>query len=288
MPRLIVRTAAVVLLLSACGTTTTVPEPGTGGPSATGSAAPAGVAASPPVKLDGTEFDAGGLSGWRWLHEVEGGRNDLLAHDVGRTETGALHVEPKVSAWFERLRAPYLFQEREGDVLMVARVRAAGRNAEVPGKPYSLAGLMLRVPGADVDDWVFITTGTGVGGRPQLEVKTTRKGQSRLRLLGGAPGWVDLALARVGGAVVSLYRLPGGQWRVGARYDRTDLPARLQWGINAYTSWTSAAPSPDLKADVDYVRFYRPGIPSEWIHSATGYRPDEDLVRHLVPADLAD
>ncbi|MER7457547.1 hypothetical protein [Micromonospora sp. NPDC126480] len=170
---------------------------------------------------------------------------------------------------------------------MVARVRAAGRNSDVPGKPYSLAGLMLRVPGADRADWVFITTGTGVGGRPQLEVKTTRNGQSRLRLLPGAAGWVELALARVGGAVVSLYRLPGQTWRVGARYDRADLPERLQWGINAYTSWTSDTPAPDLKADVDWVRFYRPGIPSAWIHSADGYRPDEDLVRHLVPADLA-
>ncbi len=273
-PRLAVGAACLTLLLSACATSTATAPPVEKEPPV-----------SAPVKVDGAEFDGPDLTGWRWLHETEGGRNDLLTHDVGRTQAGALHVEPKVSAWFERLRAPYLFQERDGDVLMMARIRAAGRNADVPGKPYSLAGLMLRVPGADRDDWVFITTGTGVGGRPQLEVKTTRNGRSQLRLLPGATGWVELALARIGGAVVSLYRLPGQSWRVGARYDRADLPQRLQWGVNAYTSWTSTSPAPDLKADVDWVRFYQPGIPGEWIHDPNGYRPDEDLVTHLVPAD---
>lgn len=148
--------------------------------------------------------------------QVEGGPNDLVTTDVGRTVDGALHVEPKVSAWFERLRAPYLFREVEG-----------------------------------------------------------------------APGWVDLALARVGRKVVSLYRLPGAQWQVGARYDRPDLPARLQWGVNAYTSWTSAKPRPDLKADVDFVHFYQPHIPATWIGSTDQQRSDEELVRWLAPDEPA-
>jgi hypothetical protein len=230
------------------------------------------------------EFDsATDLTKLRWLHEVEGGADQVRRFDVGQTQAGSLTIEPWTSAWFEDFRGPMLFTTVTADVLVSARLQGLGLNAAVPHADYSFVGLALRAPqGPDSarstgrSNWAFITSGTGRGGGiAQLETKTTQGSRSVLRLIASQPGWVDLAMARVGTTVVTMYRLSGQPWRVAERYERPDLPAELQVGIIVYTDWAGVGPlkadpvehnmtvitkaSPDLRAQVDHLHFWRPG-----------------------------
>ncbi|MEO3861566.1 hypothetical protein [Acrocarpospora sp. B8E8] len=160
---------------------------------------------------------------------------------------------------------------------------------------------MVRVPlapgsGPNTANWLFITTGTG--NRPrEVEIKTTENGKSTLSLRPMTTEWVDLVLARVGGAVISLYRPDGGAWWVGARWRREDLPDTLQWGIAAYTDWDSFGPlqadpmaankkrvkgQPDLRLTVDYVHFNQPRVPAGVDLLDAGSVPDATLVQLLT------
>ncbi|GAA0443243.1 hypothetical protein Acor_28180 [Acrocarpospora corrugata] len=160
---------------------------------------------------------------------------------------------------------------------------------------------MARVPlaqesGPNTANWLFITTGTG--NRPrEVEIKTTENGKSTLSLRPITTEWVDLVLARVGDAVVSLYRPDGGIWWVGARWHRADLPDTLQWGIAAYTDWDSFGPlqtdpmaanekvlkgKPDLRLSVDYVRFLQPRIPAGTDLLDPGSIKDDALIQSLT------
>lgn len=236
------------------------------------------------------EFDApADLSRLQQLSDVEGGPSRLESKEVAQ---GRLRLVPQAGGWFEDRRAAYLFTELEGDVVAHARVTSTSERGGVPTAIYSLAGLMAREaqPREELTqrgkaDYVFVTTGTGEGGG-QIETKTTDDGTSRLNLVaGGAPEPVDLLLARVGSTVITAYRNPGSPWAVARVYERPDLPARLQWGLNAYSGFDrldkafwgdvsryntteTTVEGADLVADVDFVRFHRPRV-----------APGQDLVR---------
>lgn len=148
-------------------------------------------------------------------------------------------------------------------------------------------------------DYVFVTTGTGESGG-QIETKTTEDGVSRLNLVpSAAPEPVDLLLARLGPTVLTAYRNPGQDWTVARSYDRPDLPEVLQWGVNAYSGYDTLEPAfwgdvaiynttetagqgVDLVADVEFLRFYRPGLaPGQDLAKADR----AELLRLLAPPD---
>jgi regulation of enolase protein 1 (concanavalin A-like superfamily) len=203
--------------------------------------------------------------------------------DVDGTERGALYLEPLTSGWYADFHAPFLFKEVTGDFVATARLRVSGLASDVPRTPWSLAGLMVRA-GRDVgprtwtpggENWLFITAGVADDvSAPVLETKTTVNSRSRLRLHPARAGWVELRIARRGAAFELLSRHDGEDWVVRERFERPDLPATVQVGLNAYTDWYTAQPlhgdplrfnttvirdgKPDLALRVDYVRFERP------------------------------
>ena len=235
------------------------------------------------------EFDnAQSLPNWRNLATVEGFPNQIEKADVNTTSPGQLFVMPYTSTWFEDYRGVYLYKAVTGDFDVTTRIQATGKQGPIPDRTFSLTGLMARAPRNITldtwtpghENWVFITTGYGDNdprrsGKQQIETKTTVNSHSVLELVPVKTGWVDLRVVRVGPTFLMLYRPDGGAWTLSKRYTRTDLPATLQVGLNAYTNWegiedeapvfnrtlvTKPRSAPDLLVHSDYIRFHRPQI----------------------------
>jgi hypothetical protein len=276
--------AAMLVLAAGCtsgsGNANTSPTAG-----ATSTATASATLAPPPATSDiatlSSEFNtAQGLAGWTDLRATEGGPNWVKRRDVNTTVPGSLYLVPDVCGWYGSYRGVLLYREVSGDAVLHLRLRAQGASAEFPSSIFSLGGAMLRVPEKPGSatrtgeaSWAFITVGSGDRPR-QVETKTTAAGISDLVLHPSQTGWNEVILARIGPAVLTAYRQGDGPWQVMSRWRRADLPAKLQWGIAAYTDWLtfSSHPSaqanaqiwpghPDLRLSVDYARFYRPAPP---------------------------
>ena len=146
--------------------------------------------------------------------------------------------------------------------------------------------------------YVFLSFGAAdMAGTYQTEVKTTRAagiGETHsisVLEINPAPGnTLDLRLARIGPHVIALLRAPASPWQVHRRYLRSDLPSTLQAGITCYTDWEIAGSypyfeqnttlithawndpgrlaDPDLRVQVDWVRFSAPQVPAELVGAA--------------------
>ncbi|MBL9157710.1 MAG: Ig-like domain-containing protein [Verrucomicrobiales bacterium] len=145
----------------------------------------------------------------------------------------------------------------------------------------------------DTENYIFLSFGFGSagmatpdGGNPNrwhYEVKTTTNGVSTLYpRTHGVPEnepVVMLQMVRRGSTFLLLRRHGEGPWIIENRFERADLPTTLQIGMTTYTDWNTVAAgwdfsnpripfhqnrivntggTPDLIADVDFVRIRRP------------------------------
>ncbi|MDC0667366.1 hypothetical protein [Nannocystis radixulma] len=244
----------------------------------------AGPAPDELAALDDEFDDPASLAGWQTFSRAEGWPDRVKQIDVATTQPGHLTLVPSTSFWLYDHHAPLLFREVTGDFMVTTRVRVTGAATEVPGRKYSLAGLMARAPHPEgssgwrpgQEHWIFITTGTGDGDVPQIETKNTVRSVSRLQLSPGKTGWVELRLVRRGTTFLLLRRFEGEPWVLARREDKPDMPATLQVGLIGYTDWNSSrgyfifhrvraynrraldGGKPDLVARFDWIRFRRP------------------------------
>ncbi|WP_169737219.1 hypothetical protein [Deinococcus pimensis] len=253
--------------------------------------------------------DAHSLTDWRRADELEGWPSRWKTLDVDTTAPGRLFVEPRTSEWFGDWQAPLLFKPVTGDFVVTARVHARGRATDVPIRSFSLLGLMARSPRTDSaadwhpgrENWLFVAVGTGDGGTPQFEVKSTVDSVSTLHLTPARAGWVELRLVRIGSSFVLLSRCGSDPWALRGELERPDLPATLQVGLDAYTDhdtilkylrrgaydpvWANGHvlpdEQPDLRGEVEFVRFERPDVPAAWRTLRLTNVPEEDLLRVL-------
>ena len=243
--------------------------------------APATAAPDDLAALSDEFASAASLGRWTQFHEAEKWPSMIRRVEVRRG--GELYLEPHTSGWYADFHAPFMYKEVTGDFVVTARLRADGIDGGVPTSQWSLAGLMARAPRTvtretwtpNGENWVFVTAGVAEEpGVPVFETKTTVNSRSRLRLHPARAGWVELRITRVGAAVELATRADGEDWVVRDRFDRPDLPAMLQVGLNAYTDWYHARSmhddprrfnttvltdgTPDMGLRVDWVRFTRP------------------------------
>lgn len=251
--------------------------------------------ASPPVApppddlapLSDEFDDPARLGAWQRIFVVEQwGFDQLEQLDVGTTLPGWLTLVPYTSTWFEDYRGVLMFKEVQGDFVVTARVVSTNRaGAGAPGGQYSLAGIMVRAPRAVTpatwqpggENYVFLSLGSAdVPGQFQTEVKTTVSGNSNLEIDQAAGSGARIRVARIGEAVLALIREETTPWRVHRRYRRADFPTTLQVGLTVYTDWAAASQltpqqqnttlitngQPDLRAQVDFVRYARPAVPA--------------------------
>jgi hypothetical protein len=130
---------------------------------------------------------------------------------------------------------------------------------------------------------------------PQFKTKTTVNSRSDLRLTASRDDWLGLRVARVG---KMLYRFACGSWRLSRCFERPDMPATFQVGVNAFTDWgpitggfsgnesavnrtllTRPDTHPDLVVRGDYIHFARPPVPDDVkAHIQTGGATVKDRI----------
>lgn len=244
------------------------------------------------------EFDGSALSAeWTRFDQAYDWPDKVKSLDVGRTVPGALHIEPRHSAWVRDAQAPFLFKTVQGDFDVRARVRVRGIDREVPGGTWSLGGLMARIPNNQTssnwqprsENWHFVTTGVGhEPGKVMTETKATFNSYSSLKLRAFQSGWVELRLVRVGMAMFALARGSDQEpWQVRDRWYRMSGSPVMQVGLIAYTTSDEVKSGPDdvmydnrvanqakvdMALDVDWIRFALPHIRStgDWYGEVSG------------------
>jgi len=243
---------------------------------------------------------AGTITNWRRIHQVEGWGNDVLEQfNINTARAGRLFMAPHSSTWYAENRGELTFKEVTGDFVITTEVEPTRRSGGgAPRSEYSLAGIMVRTPRTMTSpaqwtpggqNYIFLSLGAASNpGNYQFEVKTTLNSQSTLHITDNAPPRAMIQVARLGPHLIALRSAPDGSWVVHRRYQRADMPARLQAGLTVYTDWPLCAgvgfenqntrvltngtrlangsivsgANPDLLAAFDYVRYRRPQIPA--------------------------
>ena len=244
-----------------------------------------GISAQEISELNDEFNDSLTLGNWSWYHETEGWPDRIVNVDINTTEPGALFMEPTSSGWYNDLDSPFMFKELEGDFVIHARIKTAGKSSVTPMRTYSLTGIFIRAPRditsetwtAGQENWMFISTGAGDEvGVPKFEVKNTVDSQSLLELTPADTGWIEMRLQRLDDVFTVEYKYDGGDWTHLRTYEppeRPVMPERLQVGLVTYTDWESIGHfvgnafsyktqiiegSPDIYSYVDFIRFSRP------------------------------
>jgi hypothetical protein len=141
--------------------------------------------------------------------------------------------------WFQNQRGVLVWKPVDGDFRITATVSVARTSdAAAPvdeGGAVRLGGLMARADGIR-ENYVFVVVGADANGL-SVETKSTRDNDSTF----DGPAWpsssADLRLCRAGSTFTMLKRAAGlsEPWQIAATIERSDLPARLQVGLNLYT-----------------------------------------------------
>jgi hypothetical protein len=230
-------------------------------------------------------FDGNSLSSaWKKVSDAEGWPDKLTTLSV---LNGNLVMEPSTSGWFADLNAPLLYQEVRGDFDVRARVRSSGKTGTLSKTPWSLGGLMVRVPKRYTRDnwqpkeetWLFLNTGVAhEPGKQVIESKYTLNSKSNLKLRDGRFEWITLRIVRAGHSFVLLYKYDQDKkWTVHERFYIADLPPVLQVGLNCYTNSQSVGADlgnpvlfnstvykdngeADQRLEIDYIKLTKPKV----------------------------
>jgi hypothetical protein len=261
--------------------------------------------------------DAATFGNWRRIWRDEYWLRDPLEQfDIGTTLDGWITLVPYTSTWYEDYVGTLAFQRISGDFVATARVRARARagtgapgstHGGPAGSEYSLAGVMVRAPQANVaccdsswwqaggERYVFLSLGSAdQTGAWQFEVKTTRAATgteahsvSILQTSVAQGDEAELRIARIGPSVLVLLREPDSDWRVHQRYRRDDFPLELQVGMTVYTDWAIASTYPYREQNTTRIEhgYLDPGTPAD-----PDLRAQFDYLRFVrpqVPPELA-
>ena len=243
------------------------------------------------------------LQDWQNIEEVEGwSQSHLEDYDINITNEGQLTMVPWTTAWYNDYRSNLLFKEVSGDFIFTVFVNSSNKalNGQ-PSSTFSLSGAMIRTPTGITDassewttgnqNYVFLSIGSAnVTNTPKFEVKSTTNSNSVLNYNQVSDLSALIRLIKIDDAIIVLHQIPGENFVVRQRYDRSDMPDTLQVGIVTYTDWpkvntysysfhnfntlnedlnpdpTSFQPfNADLVGTFNYARFENVDLPSEYI-----------------------
>lgn len=243
------------------------------------------------------------LLNWSNVEEVEGWpQSHLESYDVNVTNSGQLTMIPWTTAWYADYRSNLLFKEVAGDFIFTIFVNSSNKaGTDQPSSEFSLSGAMIRTPTGITDastqwttgnqNYVFLSIGSAnVTNVPKFEVKSTVNSNSQLNYNPVSGLSALIRLIKIDGAIIVLHQLPGEDFVVRQRYDRSDMPDTLQVGMVTYTDWPKVNtysysyhnfntlnddldPDPsedqpfnaDLIGTFDYARFQDVNLPAEYV-----------------------
>lgn len=187
---------------------------------------------------------------WQWFQP--------LLVDVGQRGDGLILTPTVESLWWKNQRGPMLYTTLEGDATISVSVQVRKRTdpALPPDMEWQFGGIILRDPGGDAllsrENYVFNVIGHR-GKSLQLETKSTRNGDSQVDAWNWESGDAELRIERKGDQFLMLARENAtSPWREFARYQRPDLPARLQAGLIVY-AFSEGRGKFDMQARFDAI-----------------------------------
>ncbi|QYR22314.1 hypothetical protein KZ483_04795 [Paenibacillus sp. sptzw28] len=255
------------------------------------------------------EFNDGStLSSWLRNDQVEGWPSQIDILDVNQSHPGSLTLIPYTATWYGDYRGVYLFKEVTGDFVVTARLKVTGKQSDIPTGSFELAGLLVRAPKnitpatwvPKQENWLYLNYGTPYNPTEMvLDSKTNHQSQFTWEETPVHEGWIQLKIARVGTAYYQFYKYDEQKdWTLLKRYDRPDLPATLQVGINAHGNTkksfgmnalafnSSVFNEPNDRADIiaefDYVRFKRPLAPEPIKEKIVNGDATEQQLQHFL------
>lgn len=232
----------VLAASSSCAPSTPAAQPTTVS-SATPAASPT---RRPTPTATGTATAVPGFEGWQVINPQD--------VDI-RTENGALIMTLTHRAlWFMQQRGVLLYKPVSGDFRITADIHTAKSSdtSQPPGGKGSvqLGGVMARSDAGAQENYVFIVVGDDGDGL-SVETKNTVNGLSKF----DGPAWgsadAQLRLCRSGITLTAYTRHASTDepWQQAASFDRPDLPADLQVGLNIYTD-----AAPDLQVRYESIK----------------------------------
>lgn len=227
------------------------------------------------------EFDnPATLSNWQRISKDHNAPDQLETFDINKTQSGKMVMIPFASVWYQQYRGVLAYKTVQGDFVITTSLKTSNRAKNAaPGRAYSLAGIMLHVPGGPNTPQNYIFLSHGSAQRPgtyQFEVKTTANNRSTLVVEDAGVDHAVIQVARIGNAIITLKQI-NGTWSVHRRYSRPDFPQAMQAGLTCYTDWDNCKNippqqhnrmvikngQPDLYAEFDFVRYARPIVPAD-------------------------
>ena len=243
------------------------------------------------------------LGDWQNVEVVEGWpETHLEDYDVNITNEGQLTMEPWTTAWFDDYRSTLLFKEVTGDFIFTIFVNSSNKALDdQPSSAFSLSGAMIRTPTGITDavnewslgnqNYVFLSIGSAnVTNVPKFEVKSTINSNSVLNYNEVSDLSALIRLVKIGGAIIVLHQIPGEDFVLRQRYDRSDMPETLQVGMVTYTDWPKVNTytyafhnfntlnsdldpdptayqsfNPDLIGTFDFARFEDVDVPAQYV-----------------------
>jgi len=240
---------------------------------------------------------------WQNIETVEGwSQTHLESFDIHTSNEGQLTMIPWTTAWYNDYRSNLLFKEVAGDFVFTILVNSSNKAGDgQPSSTFSLSGAMIRTPTGWTNaatewvtgnqNYVFLSIGSAnVTNVPKFEVKSTTNSSSSLNFNTVNSLTALIRLVRIDGHIIVLYQIPGENFVVRQRYDRSDMPDTVQVGMVTYTDWpkvntysyafhnfntlnsdlnpdpTPNQPfNPDLIGTFDYARFENVELPDEFI-----------------------
>ncbi|HZM72649.1 MAG TPA: hypothetical protein VFC71_04675 [Candidatus Polarisedimenticolia bacterium] len=226
------------LLLAACATTPSSLPAASPAPTPSAGLPRASPTTSPTTSPTETPLPAA-LEGWSVLNgpavEIEGGPDGVTVTLIRR------------ALWFQDQRAVLIWMPVTGNFVITADV--ATSRASDPSQPpgadgrVELAGVMARADGIR-ENYVFIVVGSDADGL-SVETKSTTDNASVFDGPAWDSGSASLMLCRNESTFLLAKRpIASDQpWIPATAYERSDMPATLQVGLNIYSDST-----PDLRA----------------------------------------
>lgn len=233
---------SLVVLLTSCVTPTpTIAPTATSTPLPVPSAVPTDTLTPAPVEISSIP----GFEDWSVLNAP--------AVDLTAADHSLVLTLKHRALWFMNQRGVLAYKPVDGDFKITADVYAA-KSSDLNQPPggdgtVQLGGLMVRSGTGGQENYVFIVVGDDGDGL-SIETKTTTDNFSEY----DGPAWdspkAALRICR-SGHIFTLYKQHIGKdepWIQAASFDRPDLPASLQVGVNIYTDST-----PDLQVRYESI-----------------------------------
>jgi len=248
------------------------------------------------------------MANWKSVQQTEGwNAPQLISSDINSSKAGMLTMKPSTSSWYEDHMGSFLYQDVNADFVLSTAVSFSGNAGSAPAanSHYSLGGLMVRAPksftngaagwSAGNENYISVTVGYGdptgpcsPGNNTHICVNSTVNSVTNLCLTAISGSSVQLRIARIGSAIIVLYKSDTGNWTVLYRESRQFFPNSLQAGFTAVTDFDKAltytavyanahtlnanlSPDltnnfnlgfhPDLTVGFDYAKWNAPAVP---------------------------